>query len=226
MIKTLSSGGLGDATMAFAKMGKLNDDISHTHIELPTKLLPIIKEFYESQKINVVVKNIKNKSWVVDNKKNYDIFLDTSAYGVQMKNPIEIDPFPNFIINNEYDYDIVISPSSGRNSERSFKFNEIKNFIEKHEKNYKIVLLGVENNPNKFNNLGVTNCLNKTSISESIDIINSSKYVIAPSGFISFIGCLLNKNVFTKDNRLNIRKRYFHKEWSNKFISDINTLKL
>ena len=231
--KILGGGGLGDAVMLYSKLMQLDipiDEIELTHIEVPANLLKVIAEFYASQGINAVVKQIPSWDWKKENSGAYDIVLDTSAYGIE-EDGIEINPFPEFIRNREYVFDVVISPSSGRNGERSFSVDEIKmicdrfkgiNQSEQYHKN--IILLGTSSNADKYNNLEAINGINLTDIDESIDIIASSKYVIAPSGFVSIVGCMARKNVFTKDDRKDIQSRYYHEKWNNKFINNLNEI--
>ena len=170
--------------------------------------------------------------WKKENRSAYDIVLDTSAYGIE-DDGIEINPFPEFKRKRKYVFDVVISPSSGRNGERSFSVDEIKMICDKfkgigqdeqYHKN--MIILGTSSNADKYNNLEAINAINLTDIDESIDIITSSKYVIAPSGFVSIVGCMARKNVFTKDDRKDIQSRYYHKKWNNKFINDLNDIVL
>jgi len=229
--KILTGGGLGDALMVYSKLYNF-EDFELTHVEVPDKLLPAIDEFYKSQGIKAEVLKIPNWNWKRENLKNYDLFLDTSAYGIEMENPIEIDPFPN--LNWELSgggHDIVLSPSSGRDNERSFSFNEIKKFCNKYSDNYNICLVGTETieSQKRYNNIdGVDNYINNTSIRALINIVSNGRvlYIISPSGFISFLGCMAGKIVFTKDGRKNIEDRYYHKEWNNKFIRSLNQVEL
>lgn len=226
--KILCGGGLGDALMIYGKLGKLDisiKDIELTHVEIPNNLLRVINEYYKSQNINVIVKQIPNWDWKNKHKKKYDLVLDTSAYGIE-DDGIEINPFPLFNIVNEYISDIVISPSSGRNNERNFNLKEIKNFIGKHIGNKRIFLIGTEQNKKQFDGMGTINLINIGTIQESIDIVASSKYVIAPSGFVSFLGCMLRKEVYSKDGRKDIENRYYHKSWNNKFVRNLNEINI
>jgi hypothetical protein len=226
MLKTLSSGGLGDAAMAYAKLVKFDDEINHTHVMLNNKLLKPVADFFDSQKIKSKVIQIPNLDWKIHNRKKFDIILDVYADNKKKSDSIEINPFPGFNIGKkDYQYDIVISPSSGRDNERFFTINEIYDFIRR-TSYLKTVLIGTENNGERFDGLGVHNLINKTNIGESIDIISSCKYVITPSGFVSFIGCMLNKCVFTKENRHDIRRIYYHKKWNNVFINNLNIIEI
>lgn len=229
MKTVLGGGGLGDAAMLYSKLLNLNipiEDIELTHVEVPKILIPKIKEFYDTQNLTSTVLQIDNyRDWMNVNKDNYDIFVDTSAYGENMYPHIEIIPFPELNINNSYDFDIVVSPSAGKYSERNFGIQEIMNLIKKNN-DKKIVLIGTVNNSVMFDGLGITNLLNKTSIQEALNIIAGSEYVIAPSGFISFIGCMMKKNVFSKDGRKEIEENYYHNDWNNKFIKTLKEIEL
>lgn len=217
MKRFLGGGGLGDAVLLYSQLMKTGLDKNEFHLThgiVHNTLISVIAEFYESQNINFEIIKIGNWGWYQQNAHKYDKLLNA----IDTKNN---EPFPIFNIGAEYDYDIVISPSSGRNNERNFSHISIVKFINDYrERN--IVLLGVKNNSKKYDNLGALNLINKTKISESIDIIASSKFVIAPSGFVSIVGNMLNKNVFTQEDRMDIREKYYRCEWKNKFINDIN----
>lgn len=223
MNKVLSAGGLGDALMIYSKLLNLDGDIELTHAMKVPKLMPVVKEFYETVGVNVKMQKIGNWNWIKNNKDNFDYHLDTSWIGEDCG--IESYPWLDLKVKEKYDFDIVMTPSSGRDNERHFHPQGMLNFIKKY-KDKKIVFIGVESNPNRFNNYGVTNLLNKTSIQKTIDIVSGSKYVVAPSGFISFLGCFLGKKVFSKDGRRVIENRYYHPKWNNTFIQNLNQVQL
>ena len=220
----VSSGGLGDAVLIFARLQQLyGNDYTLTHVMIKQKLLGVVQEFYNSQGISADVKKIDDWGWLKNNKMNYDYhakIIDSPDWD-------QISPSPKYILNNSNEnFDIVISPTAGRDNDRCFKLNELRTFCEKNNR-IRIVLVGQTNNI--YDGLNVVNLINKTTIQETLDIIAGCSIVIAPAGFISIIGASMNKMVYTKKHHNNdlIKRTYYHPKWiKNNFINTLNEVML
>lgn len=222
MIKSIGGGGLGDAAMLFAKLQNSPVKIEHhTHVETYSELIPVIKEFYDSQKVNCDVKKIK--SWKDVDYSGYDYLLETTALG----KPWDIKAFPDFITDYNIDNacDIIVSPMAGRKSDRCFGVLELQNFIDMYHE-YKIGIVG------KDCEFDINNCynfINKTSLKELIDIIYSCKIFVGHPGFNTYIAAMMEKEVYsTKELKFveGYSTQRYHPDWNVKFInqlSDINS---
>ena len=138
----------------------------------------------------------------------------------------KITAFPKYNLERGIMFDILISPTAGRDNDRGFSWHQINDFCN-NSPYKKIGLIGQTHNV--YDSIRAVNLINKTSIQETLNLIAEAKYVIAPAGFVSIVAASMNKHVFTKehiDAEL-IRKAYYHPEWiRNKFITNFNEIKL
>lgn len=216
MKNILSGGGLGDAALIYAQLYNMNfekEEYFLTHYMHKKPLMNAVDEFYSSQNINHEIKKIDDPKWYDKNKHKYDIII----YTLEKQ---KMCAFPEFNITKQSHYNVLIAPVAGRNNDRIFFNNEINNFI-KNNSNKKMALVGKGNvNLNYYDY--VDNYLNKTTISEVLNLIYSSDVIISPGGFIAIVGGLMGKKVFTKELRQITRNDYYHPEWNNQFINNLN----
>jgi len=222
MIKAVSSGGLGDAVIILSQLRYLyGNDFTLTHTMLKKTLLKSVNEFYKSQNVTADVKLVDNKDWIYDNMCDFDFH----AKIISRPDWTKIIPFPEYKINDiEGDFDILISPTAGRDNNRGFNLLDINKFCNKNSLN-KIGLIGKTSNI--YNSTNAINLINETSISETLGLIKKSKIVIAPAGFISIVAASMGKIVYTKKHHddMLIRRTYYHPKWEkNKFISKLSEI--
>jgi hypothetical protein len=214
MLKLITGGGLGDAAMALAKMQAKFDpkDIHLTHCAVKRKLLAPISCFYKTQKIKHLTKGIK--SWDNHSKliKNYDCWLETG-----WSDGWEINPFPALFYDKK-DIDVLVTPAAGRNATRSFSKKELIDFHSD-----RITYVGkVEG----YGDLPGKSLINQTTLKELVDLICSANVIIAPEGFVAYLGALAGKEVYVKDQNMPAIKKRKHPDWKMKIISSLQEVKL
>lgn len=221
-LKLFGGGGLGDAVILFCSLNSLPaEDYFFTHVEVPETLLPVINDFYETQKLNFTVQKIDTWDWVQKNKHLFDARIYTSINDTNDK--IRFNPFPNYIYDDAESYDFLICPSSGRDNDRNVDLSQIKKFAEKNS-DKKIAIIGKMENVEQFEGITATNLVNKLTIKQVVDLIGAGKNVIGNAGFITLLANSMGKKVFTIENRENIREDYFHKSWDNTFINNLENI--
>lgn len=96
-----------------------------------------------------------------------------------------IDPFCviNDKINTSKEYDISLQVAAGQNNNRKWTFNPLYFSKVLRKQNKSVALIGTAK---EFNDNENDNFVNKKTLSETLDIILSSKLFIGLSGFLSF----------------------------------------
>jgi len=221
MIRCLTSGGLGDALMSIAKLHSeklpftFDDNVFVTHYELPKQLLKSIDELYSSQNISHEVVTSDSPNWIADNIGEYDYYLGTSWSKHNVNSDSwEINPFPNLKFNKVKEYDLVISPFAARDMHRGITNTNL-------DLNAYKTIAFVGWCPQDYNvpsEKTISNFLNKTSISQAIDIVASAQTFVGNPGFFMFLACMLKKQVLsTKYN--SIKDYYIHPKWNIKWLN-------
>jgi len=239
MTNIWGGGGLGDAAMMVAKLYSKNSpvkkkDVLLTHTMRPLKLLPAINAFYLYHEINHLVVPVTTDADIENYTNIADYQIGPGWRAESEGDPIswETDPFVDSIVNVKNndkgltDIDIIISPYAGRNSTRRFSVNSIKNFINKHNKEYKIGLVGTCE-PGDLPAFNIENCfnyMNTTSIPQAMSLIHNAKIIIGHPGFIVYVAGLSRKKIYSTKEP-NWEKRY-HPDWYVDFITDLDEIKL
>lgn len=232
MVNFLTGGGLGDAAMSVAKLWSESnpvnnlDDILLTHVETHAVLIPSIRNFYKSQQIHALVKEIPNWDWLTENRKKYDYWLGTHwSEQDGYEKSWEINPFPpihysEFIPN----IDILLSPFAGRLGNRNFTVDDINKF----QKNHDVTLAGWCNQDfaEQITNKSKRSFINRTTISELVDLIGSSNTVIAPEGFVVYLAGMLGKEVFILDKNIEAITYRVHPKWNVKIIKNLQEVNI
>ena len=229
MFKFLTGGGLGDALMGYSKIqniciNKKIAEYSITHVEVVDTLLPSINEFYKSQKVNYEVLKIPSWSWLKNNKKKYDMWVDT-AWNDKITGYTTL-PRPKLILGeSESSCDILICIASGRRNNRFFSPDEIRKFIN-HNKSKKIGLIGKVSDKQKikYNNLSEYNFINQLNLTNLMNLINDSEIIITNAGFVAYFSLFLDKTCYVKPEVAELTANYFHPQWKPIFINNLNNL--
>lgn len=162
MKTVLGGGGLGDAVMVYLRLDKMNldkDNVHLTHVMVKETLRESVQEFYDSQNIKAEVK-LAGRDWVNKNKGRYNYHF------MIVENPKwdEITAFPIFNLENGPKFDILISPTAGRDNDRGFSWHEINDFCNK----YSYLNIGlIGQTTDVYGDIRATNLINKTSIQET-----------------------------------------------------------
>jgi hypothetical protein len=229
MIKLLCGGGLGDACLCFAQLSgkeapfkydKENLHITHQVLkDKDEKLKNEISWFYNRQ-------GIKNEVVVIDswdktlNKKDFDFELGGGWNGKVDCNSWEINPFPIIKYEKIENIDTVLVISSGRDLNRRFEPNEVREFAEK----YPCTMICGIDKKGEYENIG-KNVVNKTSFDTFVDIICSCNTLIGHSGFCCYLAGMANKKVYcvSEGKATEINK---HPNWNFVMISSLKEVVL
>lgn len=228
MIRLLTSGGLGDAAMSFAKAERL--DVPRHKFEIyhararKDGLDDAIVSFYETQGISSkIIKTecptSKEKhtgrvldEWVVENYKKYDYYLGThwsTENGSDLPS-WQISPFPQIKYSRVDGLTVIINPSSGGSqaARKSFDRKDVESFMEMYPKTC-LVGRGNEVYYEEFPN----SYFNKTTMEELVNMIASSNVVITPEGFVAYFAAMCGKKVFVKSENAESIHRRKHPSW-------------
>jgi hypothetical protein len=202
-MKLLTGGGLGDAVMAFAKLhARYNPaDVFLTHVEVYPHLIPAISSFYQTQDINCDVFEISSWNWKEEHEKEYDDWLFTS-----WDEGWEIDPFPPLKFDKR-NVNVVISPLSGRNTNRGWSRNELLAVD-----NEQVIYIGT-NGQEVVSGLKGKSLIGQTTMKEVIDLICSANTVIAAEGFVAYLGAMAGNQVYVKRNNVLAIQKRKHPNW-------------
>ena len=240
MIKLLTSGGLGDAVMSFAKAEKLNIDrnnfiVYHARIR-EDNLDNTIVDFYSSQGITSKIVRVHNDNkrkhqgevlddWLLENLKRYNYYLGThwsaNNGSYSRLDSWEIDPFPKVKYSKTNDCKILLNPSSGGTEDvkKSFDQKQIEKFLDKYPET---VIIGKGNDIQyeKFSN----SLYNKTSMKDLVNLIASSEVVVSPEGFVPYFAGMCGKTVYVKDENIKAIENRKHPEWDFNIINTIEDI--
>jgi hypothetical protein len=227
-INLLTSGGLGDAAMSFAKIharfSDYLDKIFVTHIRVrDDNLYDTIHEFYNTQEIKNEVIKVPSWDWQPQNRNKYDFFLGNNwtKENHNDESSWKIKSFPQIKYSKIEGIFTLLNPSSGGVKEGTKYFNKkkVEDFLEKHPET---ILIGRGNEKNYED---IPNSLyNKTSISELVNLIASADTVISPEGFVAYFAGMCGKRVFVKnDNTEAIYKRK-HPDWNMNLVSGVEEI--
>lgn len=220
MINLLTSGGLGDASMSFAKIFSkdspfdINENINLTHITNVRgegSFAESILQFYESQSIKTTIQlDHKGGGFRKKHRNEYDHYLGThwDATNGEDESSWEINPFPPI----KYEYipgkDIFINPSSGLCVNTG---SMVDDKVDKFKKDNSGRAIHINDTP-------------KDTIFDLINNICSSNIIISHEGFCSFLGAMANKKVFVIP-RVSLDNRQ-HPDWNMTRVKDISDIKL
>jgi hypothetical protein len=210
MIKLATSGGLGDAAMAYAKIFSAHapftfetlDDIELIHLTNKRgkgKFEASLQLFYKSQGITnsslVLLNKGGSHKWLKNN--GYDYYLG-SAWCADNGDYIswDVEPFPPFNYTSIPDIDVVISPVSQWDMGRVIPKDQLMYVVDKFKDRH-ITYVGWA--PPEYttliDKLPGTSMLNQGNVSDLTNIICSSTTVIGTIGFVTQLGGLANKKV-------------------------------
>lgn len=231
IVKTLSTGGLGDSVLVCLKLNQLVSQkykdciVVHKFIESNEKTLELINQFTKSD-ICPVFDRVQfefeydlnyQKSFYEGRWNNY-IPLNTSVLGdypfpVQDNIKIE-DKFARIELNEDRDiiYDVCIQSSAGVNSNRKWKFNPTTLTNALRGRGCKVALIGSDENYKDEKDLD--NFVNKTTLLESINVVKNSRIYIGLSGFHTYwsLAAGVDNIHFEESDQHN--KHYIHHNWN------------
>lgn len=227
----LSSGGLGDAVMTLGKLRSpqlINESIHLLHAHLSGLLLKELDAFYTYQNIDHEIIKISSWSWIKENKSTYEKELFSTWHATE--DGIEINPFPK-IIHKQIETDIVLSPFAGQRRDRLLNIKEIEKFIGDIDSNRKITYIGSTGGKNidalrdVIDHSNGIDLIDKTTLTEVIDIICSAKSVIAPEGFVVYMGGMAGRRVFSYNYNVVAIKERAHPSWNIGLFDNLNELR-
>jgi len=240
VIQLLTSGGLGDAAMSFAKAEALgierkNYTICHAQLR-EDNLDAAIVQFYRTQGIGCEFKRIPMPNfstnlpkylddWLLENVKHYDHYLGThwSVNNGSDMSSWEINPFPKVKYSKISDCRVLINPSSGgtQAANKSFIQHEIVDFIDKYPETV-IIGKGKDKQYEGFSN----SLYNKSDMRGLVDVIASSEVVISPEGFVAYFAAMCGKKVFCKNDNISAIQNRKHPSWDMTLINSIKDIKI
>ena len=239
VIQLLTSGGLGDAAMSFAKADALNIPkdqfvITHARIRQDSLDKPIL-DFYRSQGVRASIMRLINNctkthdgDYLDRSMRNsvseYDYYLGThwSADNGSDMSSWEISPFPIIKYNEVVGWKdnlVLLNPSSGGvdKVKKSFSRDMVHKFFDKFP-NTVIIGNGSEKEYGDFPN----SLYNKTSIAELVNLIASSDVVITPEGFTAYFAGMCGRKVFVKGENISAINNRKHPNWNMEIVQDLN----
>lgn len=232
VVKTFSSGGIGDSFLVSLKLLKLYHDsnqqvkFDHVFVESNQKALDLIKEWLDGfcgSNPDFVFSyecdpnyeyNWLNSKW--PDRKGINTAI-TGDYHFPCKDGIVLSEqdVSNFRPSNmSHLYDVAIQCSAGAKSDRHWKFdlNILVNLLR--NKNLKVAIIGSDDK--YYNEKDKDNYVNKVDIKESSRIIDSSNVYVGLSGFQTYRSLMRGvKNVHLEESEQHNR-HYIH-ECLNKF---------
>lgn len=238
MIKLLTSGGLGDTVLSYAKIFSKHapfdansTQFKVTHITNKRgagTFANSISEFYASQNIQVRIQfDVKGERYRRANRHKYDYYLGTHwlTSNIKDEDSWEINPFPPIRYTEQENSDIIISPFGGWNQSRKTGIDNILKIDSP-----RISYIGKqipENYRRLFDNLEGTNLINKLTTQDFVNIIGSCNIVISQDGFPGFLGAMCRKKVFIFDHIDGLTtKDRCHPEWDTKVIYRVEDIEL
>jgi len=238
-MKLLTSGGLGDAAMSFAKAEALGIDrkeykIYHARIREDKLDNPIV-DFYSSQGIDseilrLPVNNDKRHlahildDWLIENKDSYDHYLGThwssNNGGDSRLDSWEINPCPKVYYTKIEDIDIIINPSSGGVSaaKKEISKDDFCDFMNAFPETA-IIGKGEETFDEYINNY-----YNKTNMFYLINLIASSNIVITPEGFTAYFAAMSGKKVFVMSQNIGAIHKRKHPDWDMHIVDNLKEI--
>ena len=238
MIQLLTSGGLGDAAMSFAKADALNIPkdqfiITHARVRKDSLDKPIL-DFYKSQGVRARIMRLINNTEMHDGEyldglmrnavSEYDHYLGThwSADNGSDISSWEISPFPNIEYRKISGWNgnfVLLNPSSGGTDKvkKSFNKDSVHKFFDIFPDTI-IIGNGGEKEYEDFPN----SLYNKTSIEELVNLIASSDVVITPEGFTAYFAGMCGRKVFVKSENISAIDNRKHPKWNMEIVQDLN----
>lgn len=227
MIKYLAGGGLGDASLTYARLYTnpyiKNDEDCHLTYQVCKGTDEVLKEqiryLFDSQNVNHDIVVVPSWNNALD-PKNFDYILEGGWSGKGWQNESncwEINPFPAFRYKYIPNVKNVLVISSGRNLNRMFEYDSVINFLKKYPET---ILAGMSTDKRIITLQGKNNLVNKTSFDVFVNLLCSSTNVIGQSGFCVYFGGMAGKKVFYVSEGLpsivNI-----HPKWNTVQINDL-----
>ena len=241
-VKLLTSGGLGDAAMSFAKAKALKiSDMHIYHVRIrQDNLDKSILDFYKSQGIDSTIIRIEKSDdrhsgvildeWILNNVKDYNHYLGThwsSDNGSDIPS-WEIEPFPEIKYDDKLwgkklhkeHVKILLNPSSGgtEDANKSFSYEEVMDIYKKYFPNIIIIGKGTETRYESLQN----SVYNKTNIQELVNLISYCDKVITPEGFVAYLSAMCGKTVYVKDENIKAIENRKHPKWDMNLIKGVD----
>ena len=246
MLRVFTSGGLGDAAMAYAKMDKILVPFTVTHAEPHKEVLSVISEFYSSQGIEaeVVFPPRGTKIFYRKYQAEFDLTFGSPWHGRGSfpKDDYEINPFPKIKFTPIPFTDIVIQVSAGKDMSRGIPPQHIIQFARKYPER-KISLVGrAPSDYEEVNEPNIESFVNLTLMNQFISLICSAQLFIGAAGFGAYIACMagvksfivpeycnnfrLGSQGFNLESRDYISGNYLHPSRPYTLISSISEISL
>jgi len=234
-MKVVTSGGLGDAAMAFAKLFSCdapfhpfhrNDlstlDLTHlTNKRGRGNIGNSIEIFYKFQGINPTIIYLDkggSTKWLKQN--TYDYYLGSSW--CKDNGDLEswdINPFPPIKFNKIPGIDVIISPISQWDMGRVIQFDDLKKYVRKLKRAVTYVGWAPLEYAKQVDTLPGKNLLNWGNINDLTNLIGSSKTVVGLIGYVTQMAGLMHKEViWTGEVKPNDR---FHPVCDSTYISKL-----
>jgi len=221
-MRFLTAGGLGDAVISYGKV--CFDKNAHLiHVHRNGILTKEIDEFYAYQNLSHEV-IVADFDWGENNKNKWD--KELAPYWHGKEDGLEINPFPKLNY-KKVDVDIVLSPFAGQRRNRIMDIGELEKLIEGIG-NRKITYIGsgrkVDDLDDIIKRSNGVNLISQTSLTEAVDIICSTNSIIAPEGFVIYMGGIARRKTFAYNHNITAIHDRGHPDWKIKIFDNLSEL--